>query len=130
MAIDLPLGWMRQIIDASPNRFQAAQRPPRCCGTFWDAQRGRSVSIDLGRVNLTVPFVFRAAPSAGFIDDEPENLLSWAEEGAAQSTEYPTNEEGNYPVRVLCNTRTNCNGLQSEHKKHPRTNSHQWEFSC
>lgn len=76
---------MRQIIDASPSRSQAAQRPPRCRGSFWDSQRGCAVSIDLGNVNLTVPSVFRAAS----LEDEPKNILSWeigfSEEGAAQS---------------------------------------------
>lgn len=95
MAVDLPFGWMRQIIDAS-GRPQAAQRIRGCRGTFWDAKRGCSVSMDLGEVNLRVPFVFRAAPSVEFVDDEPKNFLSWAEEGAAQNAEYPTKEKGNF----------------------------------
>lgn len=95
MAVDLPLGWMRQIIDAS-GRPQAAQRIRGCRGTFWDAKRGCNVSIDLGEVNLRVPFVFRAAPSVELVDDEPKNFLSWAEEGAAQNAEYPTKEKGNF----------------------------------
>lgn len=100
---------MRQIIDASQSRPKAAQRVKGCRGTFWDAQRGCSVSIDLGEVNLRVPFVFRAASSVELVDDEPKNLLSWAEEGAARNAEYPTKEKGNfesgsYVIPGLCLT--------------------------
>lgn len=95
---DLPPGWMRQIIGASQSRSVAAQRSSRCCGTFWDSVRCCSVSIDLGRVNLTVPYVFRAASS----EDESKNVLSWElgslEEDAAQNAEIPFFTDSNFAV--------------------------------
>lgn len=111
MAVDLPPGWMRQIIGASPRRPMAAQRD-RCRGFFWDNINHRQVVLDLGKVTVTVPHVFRAAS----LEDEPRNILSWEigflEEDAAQSAQIPFEIVGNYSVRVLCNTRTNCHGWQ------------------
>lgn len=143
MAVDLPPGWMRQIIDASHSRPVAAQRLSRCVGHFFDNKTRQNVSIDLGRVNLTVPNVFRAVP----LEDEPKNILSWEfsslEEGTAQNMEsipfftdvgfsvkYPTKTVGQKSVRVLCNTRTNSHGWELSDKKHPRTNSDGSEKSC
>lgn len=95
MAVDLPSGWMRQIIGASPRRSVAAQ-PPRCRGTFWDNKNHRIVSLDLGRVNCYPVPAFRAAS----LEDEPKNVLSWElgflEEDAAQNVEIPFNLVGNY----------------------------------
>lgn len=110
----LPENCFRQIIGASGAHYKAeakaAQRISGCRGTFWDAERGCIVTIDLGMVNIRVPSVFRAAP----LEDEPLNVLSWeigfSEEGAAQNIESLQNERSGQEVRVLCNTRTKSHG--------------------
>lgn len=123
MALDLPSGWMRQIIGAS-DRLPAA-RPNRCRGFFWDSTRRRSVVFDLGKVNLSVLNVFRAVP----LEDEPKNILSWEfgslEEGTAPNMEsipfftdagfsakYPTKTVVQKQSGFRCNTRTLCHGWQ------------------
>lgn len=111
MSVDLSSGWMRQIIDASHSRPVAAQRD-RCRGFFWDNVKKRQVMLDIGKVNLNVPFTFRAAS----LEDEPKDVLSWElgffEKDAAQSAQIPFEIVGNYPVRVLCNTRTKSHGWE------------------
>ena len=88
MSVDLSPGWIRQIIDESNTHSRsAAQRYSRCRGFFWDNDRKCLVSLNLGTVNLTVKTAFCAAPSLEVLDDEPWNLLSWAEEGAAPSAQ-------------------------------------------
>ena len=112
MAVNLPPGWMRQIIDASHSRPVAEQRSSRCVGYFFDKKTRQNVILDFGKVNLTVPHVFRAAS----LEDEPKNILSWelgfSEKDAAQSAQSPFEIVGNYPVRVLCNTRTKSHGWE------------------
>jgi len=111
VAVDLPLGWMRQIIGASPRRLKAAQHPPGCRGSFWHPTLNKLVTVDLGDVLLRPVPVFRVAS----LEDEPKNILSWelgfSEEGATQNTKYSTKAKGN-SVRVLCNTRTNSHGRE------------------
>lgn len=77
MTVDLPLGWMRQIIGASQLKTlpEAARRPNRCVGHFFDVATHRIVDIDLGTVYIRPVPVFRSEASW----DEPQNILSWDE---------------------------------------------------
>lgn len=117
---------MRQIIGASQLKTlpEAARRTNRCVGHFFDVAIHRIVDIDLGTVYIRPVFAFRSEDSW----DEPKNVLSW-DESSDQSAEYPSVQNGysirderinpllkldidqTSKVRVLCNTRTKCNGL-------------------
>lgn len=120
MAVDLPAGWMRQIIGL-PRPQMTSHRKIGCVGHFFDAELKKVVSVQLGEVFIRVPFVFRAASSG----EQSSNYLSW-EEGAAQSAEFLTKSKGQNPVRVLCNTRT----LSRMRDFTPRTLSDESESAC
>lgn len=80
---------MRQIIDKSVYE-KPARRERRCVGFFFSKEKG-AVRLDMGYVSIFPVIAFRAAPSAANLreEDEPKNLLSWAEEGAAQNAVEP-----------------------------------------
>jgi hypothetical protein len=94
MAVDLPAGWMRQIIGASPRN--ASRTPKVCVGHFYDPATHQTVTVKLGAVWCRPVPMFRPAT----LDDEPANLLWWAaeySEGAGQNTgdhEAPAIERG------------------------------------
>ena len=101
----MPLGWMRQIIDASPSR--PSFRPSvGCIGSFWDNERKCSVFRNLGYVALRSLSSFRAAASVS------QETAFEGVEAAAQSEDFPdlpffTDVHfERFQVRVLCNTRT------------------------
>lgn len=83
MSVDLPLGWMRAIIDAGGGSRRPMQ-PVVCIGHFFDNERKVRITVDLGFVSVRCPFSFRSESS----QDENLNVLSWAE-GSVQNDELP-----------------------------------------
>lgn len=80
-----PLFWELIPYDAQAS---ASARPRKgCVGHFFDEKTRREVTVYLGTVWCRPVPGFRSAPSPVVAyDDEPANVLSWAFEGADQSS--------------------------------------------
>lgn len=93
--VDMPQGWMRQIIGASASRRLA--QPFGCVGHFFDNARKQLMTVELGYVFVRCPFSFRSA----LCDDEPVNVLSWAAKATDLQSAVPNDELPDHAARFF-----------------------------
>lgn len=106
MAVDLPKGWMRQIIGAASSKRPS--QPVGCVGHFFDSETKVNVKLNLGFVTVRCPFAFRSV----LLEDEPMNVLSWVSGSAVPNDELPEHgvrffESGFYVIPGLTPTGKN-----------------------
>ena len=84
MEVNLPKGWMSQIIDRAFLQKRLT-RWNMCVGHFFDNERKKAVCVNLGFVVVRRLWSFRSA----LLEDEPSNVLSWNSGSAVQNDELP-----------------------------------------